>query len=277
MSKIFNTTPDVVVRRGRPCTVSLHLVTCKKEAPQSDGDTSGVSANGTLMLKSVVVLVSKQRGRALARKNCPYLNRWADPLFIGVPHGLGCLGDPVRLNSECSMRGTQRHASVGRGDEYCLVRGDMTRAIRDPQSRRCSAVVGEMLGNAVRANKTGPDHVPLWVGSGERQVLREGYLTARHARGPQNIKIIDEAHYEPSTRALRAFPIRSGRGCSRMSQPTRVIAHCFEGVGASAFFTICETLPRDVEKIREGTSSTDSSDTTDRTLDDLSDVWGSRI
>ncbi|GMN24770.1 hypothetical protein TIFTF001_045886 [Ficus carica] len=76
----------------------------KKKHLRSDLDTSGVSANDTPMLKSVVVLVSKQRCRALTRKNCPYLNRWADPLFIGVPRGLGCSGDPVGLNSKCSRR-----------------------------------------------------------------------------------------------------------------------------------------------------------------------------
>ncbi|GMN33067.1 hypothetical protein TIFTF001_044757 [Ficus carica] len=45
------------------------LITYKMEAPQSDGDTGGVSATGTLMLKSVTVLMSKRRGRVLTRKN----------------------------------------------------------------------------------------------------------------------------------------------------------------------------------------------------------------
>ncbi|GMN45250.1 hypothetical protein TIFTF001_014446 [Ficus carica] len=56
------------------------------------------------MLKSVMVLVSKRRGRDLARKNYPYLNRWSDPLFIDVPRGLECSGNPIGLNSECSQR-----------------------------------------------------------------------------------------------------------------------------------------------------------------------------
>ncbi|GMN32072.1 hypothetical protein TIFTF001_050770, partial [Ficus carica] len=56
------------------------------------------------MLKSVVVLVSKQRGKTLARKNCLYLNKWADPLFICILRGLGCSGDLVELNSECPQR-----------------------------------------------------------------------------------------------------------------------------------------------------------------------------
>lgn len=78
----------------------------------------------------------------------------------------------------------------------------------------------------------GPDHVPPWVGNGERQILGEGHLTsliwsgrmcttinnfsvvellhlynifssmARRARGPQKIETIDEAHYKPSKAAL---------------------------------------------------------------------------
>ncbi|GMN33035.1 hypothetical protein TIFTF001_044754 [Ficus carica] len=44
------------------------------EAPQSDGDTGGVSATGTLMLKSVTVLMSKRRD---------------------VPRELGHSGDPI--------------------------------------------------------------------------------------------------------------------------------------------------------------------------------------
>ena len=56
------------------------------------------------MLKSVVVLMSKQRCRVLARKNCSYLNRWADPLFIGISRWLGCSSDPVELNFECPQQ-----------------------------------------------------------------------------------------------------------------------------------------------------------------------------
>ena len=100
MSKIFNITPDVIARRGQSCTVTLHLFICKKGAPQSDGDTSEVFANGTPILKSVV-LVSKRSGRAFARKNCSYLNRWADPLFIGILYGLGCSSNPIELDSKC--------------------------------------------------------------------------------------------------------------------------------------------------------------------------------
>ncbi|GMN66724.1 hypothetical protein TIFTF001_035778 [Ficus carica] len=83
---------------------ALCLVAYKKEAARSNGDTDGVFVMGTPMLKSVMSLVSKQRGRALPRKSYPYLNRWADPLFIGIPRGHGCSGDPVGLNSECPRR-----------------------------------------------------------------------------------------------------------------------------------------------------------------------------
>ena len=41
----------------------------KGEAPKRDGDTDGVSATSTPMFKSVRELMSKRRGRVLARKN----------------------------------------------------------------------------------------------------------------------------------------------------------------------------------------------------------------
>ncbi|GMN60808.1 hypothetical protein TIFTF001_029906 [Ficus carica] len=47
------------------CTVTLRWVTCKRDAPRSDGDASGVSATDTPMLKSARELMSKQRGRVL--------------------------------------------------------------------------------------------------------------------------------------------------------------------------------------------------------------------
>ncbi|GMN68591.1 hypothetical protein TIFTF001_037649 [Ficus carica] len=122
------------------------------------------------MLKSVIALMSKQRGRALARINYPYLNRWADPLFIGVPRGLRCSGDPIGLNSEYSRRvdmlqvhrhrdeysvslAKRREPATGQAQQqvvsgvrwwmwsivsgYCCqsVRGGMTQAVRDPQSK----------------------------------------------------------------------------------------------------------------------------------------------
>ncbi|GMN68806.1 hypothetical protein TIFTF001_037853 [Ficus carica] len=122
---------------------------------------------GTLMLKSVVVLVSKQRGRVLPRKNYPYLNRWADPLFIGVSRGLQCSGDPVGLNSECPRRG--RHAS-GNGHRVSLARrrrpapgaragartgpmavqGDIARTVRGHEHWQSTVVVREVLAASSR-------------------------------------------------------------------------------------------------------------------------------
>ena len=96
MPKISGTTPDVIAWSDQSCTVILQQVTCKREAPQSDGDTGEVSAMGTPMLKSMMILMSKQRDRILARNNCPYLSEWIDPLFKDVPHGLGHSGDPIR-------------------------------------------------------------------------------------------------------------------------------------------------------------------------------------
>ena len=145
MSKIFDSTSDAIAWHGQPCTVTLRLVACKKEAVWGNGDTGGVFVMGTPIFKSVMALVSKQRGRFLTRKSCQYLNRWADPLFIGFSRELGYSGDPIRLNSECSWwvdmlqvhryctsnrlaprvpmvwwRGTQKQASTSRGDEYCV-------------------------------------------------------------------------------------------------------------------------------------------------------------
>ncbi|GMN40332.1 hypothetical protein TIFTF001_009556 [Ficus carica] len=92
MPKISGTTSDVIAWSDQSCTVTLRRVTCKREAPRSDGDTGGVSATGTSILKSVRVLLSKWRGRVLVRKLfIPELV--ADPLFIDVPRGLGHSGD----------------------------------------------------------------------------------------------------------------------------------------------------------------------------------------
>ncbi|GMN30468.1 hypothetical protein TIFTF001_002807 [Ficus carica] len=130
----------------------------KKKHLGSDLDTNRVFANGIPILKSVVVLVSKQRGRALTRKNCSYLNKWTDPLFIGVFRGLRCSGDLIGLNSECSLRGTQRHASVGRDDEYCV---SLARQ-REPATGQ--EVLSNCWENAVHANNIGPDLAPSRVG-----------------------------------------------------------------------------------------------------------------
>ncbi|GMN54878.1 hypothetical protein TIFTF001_024004 [Ficus carica] len=78
------TTPNVIAWSDRSCTVSLRLVTCKREVPQSDGDIGG----------------------------------WDDPLFINVPRGLGHSGHPVGLNVECSRQGDMfqvcRHRMINR-------------------------------------------------------------------------------------------------------------------------------------------------------------------
>ena len=59
-----------------------------------------MSAKGTLLLKLVITLMSKQRSKALAMKNCLYLNGLANPLFIGVPYGSRCSGDSDGLYSD---------------------------------------------------------------------------------------------------------------------------------------------------------------------------------
>ncbi|GMN27915.1 hypothetical protein TIFTF001_049407 [Ficus carica] len=51
MPKISGTTPDVIVLSDRSCTVIPRLVTCKRKIPRSNGDTGGVSATGTPILK----------------------------------------------------------------------------------------------------------------------------------------------------------------------------------------------------------------------------------
>ncbi|GMN44761.1 hypothetical protein TIFTF001_013956 [Ficus carica] len=43
------------------CTIVLCLISCKREAPPSKGDTSGVSAKGTPMLKSAFFMGSGTR------------------------------------------------------------------------------------------------------------------------------------------------------------------------------------------------------------------------
>ncbi|GMN47734.1 hypothetical protein TIFTF001_016912 [Ficus carica] len=140
----------------------------KRKHLGSDLDTSRVSVNDTLLFKSVVILVSKQRDRALARKNCLYLNKWADPLFIGIPCGHGCSGDLVELNSGCS-RWVDMLQTTGAGDRT----GAVASGSKGPTEQE---VLSSCQGNVVRANNTGPDHVPLWVGSGERQVPGEGEM-----------------------------------------------------------------------------------------------------
>ncbi|GMN31850.1 hypothetical protein TIFTF001_003436 [Ficus carica] len=125
------------------------------------------------MLKLVVVLMSKQRGRALTRKNCSYLNRWADPLFIGIFRGLECSGDLVRLNFECSRRvdmlevhmhrTSNRLAprvpmATGAGDRTCIAVGGVSKGPTEHMVSSCG-------GNAVRDNNTAPNLAPSKVGN----------------------------------------------------------------------------------------------------------------
>ena len=63
-----------------------------------------MSIKDTPILKSVMALMSKQRSRALARKNCPYLNGRANPLFVGIPYWSGYSDDPDGLYSEWCRR-----------------------------------------------------------------------------------------------------------------------------------------------------------------------------
>ncbi|GMN70441.1 hypothetical protein TIFTF001_039507 [Ficus carica] len=67
MPKIFDTTLDGSTRRDPPCTIMLHLVAYKSEAPQSKNDTSGVSAKGTPMLKSAFPTGSSARVTLMGR------------------------------------------------------------------------------------------------------------------------------------------------------------------------------------------------------------------
>ena len=72
MPKISNTILNVIVWSVQSCTITLRLVTCKKKAPRSDGDIDEASVMGIPMLKSVMTLMSKWRGRVLTKNNCLY-------------------------------------------------------------------------------------------------------------------------------------------------------------------------------------------------------------
>ncbi|GMN62257.1 hypothetical protein TIFTF001_031339 [Ficus carica] len=62
-----------ITRLDPPCTVVLRLVACKREAPHSKEDTSGVSTKGTPMLKSAFPASSDARATLMGR----------------IPNGLG--------------------------------------------------------------------------------------------------------------------------------------------------------------------------------------------
>ncbi|GMN59818.1 hypothetical protein TIFTF001_028903 [Ficus carica] len=114
------------------------------------------------MLKSVMALMSKWKDRVLARNNCPYLNRRADALFINGPLGLGCSGDSIGLNSECSRRVDMLQASAGTSrhspNEQAVDIGDGT-----------GAATGGVSSVRWRLLSVGPGH--------RHQLIRGGYTT----------------------------------------------------------------------------------------------------
>ncbi|GMN53243.1 hypothetical protein TIFTF001_022391 [Ficus carica] len=142
------------------------IVPKDKESSRSNGDTDGVSVTNTPMLKSKVVLVSKQRGRVLARKNCPYLNKWANPLFIDILHGLGCSGDPVGLNSECPR-------------QVDMLQAANTLPVWPGGVGRCRAL-GQKQGQAQCTDSKGPRALALYS-SGSRSIARSGVAGPRGA------------------------------------------------------------------------------------------------
>ncbi|GMN44860.1 hypothetical protein TIFTF001_014043 [Ficus carica] len=58
---------------GEPCAVVLCRISCKRKAPRSKGDTSEVSAKGTLMFKSVSGTDKQVEERSFDKENSPYL------------------------------------------------------------------------------------------------------------------------------------------------------------------------------------------------------------
>ncbi|GMN61518.1 hypothetical protein TIFTF001_030617 [Ficus carica] len=145
----------------------------QKEAARSNGDTDGASVTGTPILKSAIALISKQRGRALARKSCPYLNRWANLLFIGIPCGLGCSSDPVGLNSECS--GGHASADIGGGHRVNLTRWHSA----DSKRPRARAEYSSGLGSVARSGVAGLESDQLVVREGEEQYTGGGGRSIR--------------------------------------------------------------------------------------------------
>ncbi|GMN61517.1 hypothetical protein TIFTF001_030608 [Ficus carica] len=101
------------------------------------------------MLKSAMALMSKQRSRALARKSCPYLNKWANPVFIGIPFELGCSGDPVGLNSECYRRVDMLQVHKHRG-MHCV---SLTRRRRLALGAKAGARIGPVADSVSGARR----------------------------------------------------------------------------------------------------------------------------
>ncbi|GMN48156.1 hypothetical protein TIFTF001_017326 [Ficus carica] len=113
---------------GRPCTIVLRLIACKREAPRSKGDTGLVFAKGTLMLKSA--FPSGLGARVILVGRIP-----------SGPSGLTCsrctdIGPPL---DEC-------HLPFLSGDEGTrLVWDCVTGAVRANHPDWGSVVVWEML------------------------------------------------------------------------------------------------------------------------------------
>ncbi|GMN61515.1 hypothetical protein TIFTF001_030600 [Ficus carica] len=192
MSKISGTIPEMITRRGQPCTITLHLVACKKEAARSNRDTGGVSVTGTSILKLAMVLMSKQRGRALTSESCPYLNKWANPVFIGILCGLGCSGDLVGLNSECSRRVDMLQVHRHRGNRPALgakvgartgpVAGSVSGARRHrAMGTVCYAMVkySSDPGSVAWSGVAGPKSDQLVVRKGDEQYTGDGGRSIR--------------------------------------------------------------------------------------------------
>ncbi|GMN37496.1 hypothetical protein TIFTF001_042646 [Ficus carica] len=212
--------------------VVILRLACKREAPRSNGDTSGVSATGTSMLKSVMVPMSKQRDRVLARKNYPYLNGWVDHLFIDVTRGPGRTDDSDGLNSECSRRvdmlqvvsTCQSGQETGTGDRIGTVADSVSGVRRRVQGAGCRARVllsagtrCHDVGSATLASTMGLDYGPLGVHNGEQQ---HGGDSGRLIRFPGehlcSISLIwsDVHGHRLFSTNLENEPIRSHTTCS---------------------------------------------------------------
>ncbi|GMN58961.1 hypothetical protein TIFTF001_028060 [Ficus carica] len=105
---------------------------------------------------------------------------WADPLFISILRGLGCSGDPIGLDSECSRRVNmlqghmyrgRHHVSLTRRRRPALganagVRTDpvAVRTIRGHEHGWSTVVVHEVLPRAV---SQAPKVISLWSAKGK--------------------------------------------------------------------------------------------------------------
>ncbi|GMN69284.1 hypothetical protein TIFTF001_038339 [Ficus carica] len=130
MSKISHKTPNVIVWYDWSCIVALRRVTHKREAPRSDGDTRGVSAKGTLMLKPVTFSANS--------------------------------GDPIGLNSECSRYSNKWLVRCQVADCDCCIRTRLSdptgRCDTDSEGPAEQVVLINRLGSSAQINGAGLDH-----------------------------------------------------------------------------------------------------------------------